>query len=87
MEGKITEEIMNQSQYFEGEAPESWEIIGIYDNDRNYIRYYKDPEGNYHHTAQKKKGREYGRIALREDEQGRTFARRVYPRRRKRQPA
>lgn len=75
----LTDKIMNQSQYFEGEAPEDWEFIGIYDNDRNYIRYYKDPDGNYHHTSSRKRNRSCGKIVLREDEHGRTFARKVYP--------
>lgn len=80
----LTEKIMNQSQYFEGEEPEDWEFIGIYDNDRNYIRYYKDPDGNYHHTSSRKRNRSCGKIVLREDEHGRTFARKVYPQRKSR---
>lgn len=83
----LTEEIMNQSRYFEGEAPEDWEFIGIYDNDRNYIRYYKDQNGNYHHTSVKKRNRSYGKIVLRKDEYGREFARKVYPQRKRRKRA
>lgn len=78
---------MDQSQYFEGEVPESWELIGIYDNDRNYIRYYEDPNGDYHHTSAKKRNRSCGKIVLREDENGRTFARKVYPQRKSRKRA
>ena len=83
----LTEEIMNKSQYFEGEAPENWEFIGIFENEVNYIRYYKDLEGNYHHTSARKRNRSCGKIVLREDECGRTFARKVYQQRKSRKRA
>lgn len=83
----LTEEIMNKSQYFKGEVPEDWEFIGIFENEVNYIRYYKDPDGNYRHTSSRKRNRNYGKIVLREDEHGRTFARKVYPQRKSRKRA
>ncbi|MCI8883115.1 MAG: hypothetical protein HFH43_08780 [Lachnospiraceae bacterium] len=79
----LTQEIMGMSQYFEGEPQEGWELVGILDNGACYIRYYQEPGGGYRHTAQRKRGRPKAEIAVREDGQGRTFARRVYPRRKK----
>lgn len=80
---ELTQEIMGASQYFEGSPGEGWELVGILDNGACYIRYYREPGGGYRHTAQRKRRRPSVEIAVREDGQGRTFARRVYPRRRK----
>ena len=64
----------------------TWEFVGMQDNGAYYIRYYRDTEGNYRHTSQKRKRKEpYGKLVLREDEAGRTFAQRIYPKRRKKQ--
>lgn len=78
----ITRKIMEKSRYYEGDIPADWEFMGMRDNGACYIRYYRDTEGNYRHTSQKRRRKEpYGKLILREDEAGRTFARRVYPKR------
>ncbi len=78
----IAGKIMERSRYHEGDIPTDWEFVGMQDNGAYYIRYYRDAEGNYRHTSQKRKRKEpYGKLALREDEAGRTFARRIYPKR------
>ncbi|MCI8483471.1 MAG: hypothetical protein HFH41_03915 [Lachnospiraceae bacterium] len=84
MQRTITREIMEQSQYFEGNTPETWELIGIYNNGSNYIRYYRNDTGSYRHTCQKIK-KDPAKIVLWKNEEGKEFAKRVYPKRRKRQ--
>lgn len=74
--------LMQQSQHFEGNPKPDWELIGMKDNGMCYIRYYRDRQGKCWHNSQKKKRKEpYGKLVIREDESGRTFAQRVYPKR------
>lgn len=80
---KTINEIMACSRYFEGEPKKDWELVTIQDNRACRIRYYRDPEGNYWHTAQRKRKGSNARTIIREDGHGRTFAARVYPKRRK----
>lgn len=51
----ITREIENISQYFEGEPEEGWELTNIQENQKYYIRYYRDKQGKWHHKTVKKK--------------------------------
>lgn len=48
-------EIERRSQYFDGIPPENWIFLGMKENKKNYIRYYQDEHGNYHHTSAPKK--------------------------------
>lgn len=54
----ITREIKDKSQYFGGSPKEDWALADIEEKEKNYIRYYRDKQGNYHHTAVPRK-REY----------------------------
>ncbi len=82
---KTMDEIIACSRYFEGEPPEGWELVAIRDNRACRIRHYRDQEGNYWHTAQRKKKGSHARTVTWEDGHGRTFAARVYPKRKKRE--
>ncbi len=73
---------MQQSRHFEGDPKPDWELVGMKDNGICYIRYYQDKQGQYWHNSQKKKRKEpYGKLVIRQDELRRTFAKRVYPKR------
>lgn len=84
MESTITRAIMEKAKYFEGFIPEEWNLLGIYNNGVNYLRYYQDSDGNYRYTRQKIK-KDPAKIVLWRDEEGQEFAQRVYPKRKKRQ--
>lgn len=47
----ITREIEERSTFFEGQPLEGWELVGMRENRKNRISYYRDKQGNYHHTA------------------------------------
>lgn len=54
---KITREIEDKSRYFEGEPQNGWELVGIRQNQRCNVYYYRDKQGDYHHKAVKRKTR------------------------------
>ena len=76
----LDERIKEQARQWEGPVPEDWQLLGIAENRWNRFRYYADPEGGYHYTAQKKKASREPRLDVRE-ESGYVFARRRYKRR------
>lgn len=47
----ITRQIEERSTYFEGQPLEGWELVGMKENRKNRISYYRDRQGHYHHTA------------------------------------
>lgn len=71
-------EIMEKARFFEGTPPDSWMLVGVRENRKYRLRYYRDPEGNYWCTNQRLR-QEPLRYEVREDECRRTFARPVYP--------
>lgn len=75
----MEQKILEQAVHFEGQAPESWELIGMRENEKNRLSYYRTPQGGYRVTHTKRK-QQAGRFEIREDEQKRLFARKVYKR-------
>lgn len=71
----VTREIEERSAFFEGQPLEGWELVGMRENRKNRISYYRDKQGGYHHTAVplKRKYNPY-KVHLTEKD-GMTFAR------------
>lgn len=51
----ITREIEDTSKYFDGNPENGWELVGIKQNQRYNTYYYRDKQGNYHHTSVRRK--------------------------------
>lgn len=71
----ITREIEERSTFFEGQPLEGWELVGMRENRRYRLSYYRDKQGRYHHTAVPLERKYNPYEVYLEEKDGLTFAR------------